>query len=534
MSNVITYQRFWMRRDTSANWTAANPVLAAGEWGVELPAASGDLARVKMGDGATAWNDLGYIGEIDLSDVDQRIADAITALRAETDPFPQYATPAEAAAAAPVQSVNGQTGNVELNAGDVGAATAAQGALADSAMQPGDAVSSLANDAGYVDAAGASAAAPVQSVVGQTGDVSAAQIKAAVSYTASDVGADPAGSAAAAQAAAQAYADGKVVDSIADGDTARAPSRNAVFDALAVKANDSAVVHTNGDETINGAKTFTSQITNLSQSNIPTTSPNWLAQRARAGGTAILSGDRLSGFFFGGHNGTTFNNSAAIEAYASENYTSSTAGSELRFAATPVGGASRVVRWTLQGAGHWVPASDNAFNLGSGSFRLKEIFCANGTINTSDAREKSEVRAFTPAEIAAASQIVRELGIFQWLESLNWKGDDARLHTGATVQRVIEILQGHGLDPFRYGFICFDEWDEQPEIWSEWDAQEEVRDEAGEVIQPAVEAGRQLVQEYRPAGSRYGFRHDQLALFLLRGLAARQDALEARLAALEA
>lgn len=37
--------------------------------------------------------------------------------------------------AAPVQSVNGQTGNVELDAADVGAATAAQGALADSAVQ---------------------------------------------------------------------------------------------------------------------------------------------------------------------------------------------------------------------------------------------------------------------------------------------------------------------------------------------------------------------------------------------------------------
>lgn len=46
---------------------------------------------------------------------------------------------------------------------------------------------------------------------------------------------DAAGSAAAAQAAAQTYADGKVIDSIADSDTTHAPSRNAVFDALALK-----------------------------------------------------------------------------------------------------------------------------------------------------------------------------------------------------------------------------------------------------------------------------------------------------------
>ena len=53
-------------------------------------------------------------------------------------------------AGAPVQSVNTQVGSVVLNAGDVGAATAAQGALANSALQPGDNVSELVNDAGYI------------------------------------------------------------------------------------------------------------------------------------------------------------------------------------------------------------------------------------------------------------------------------------------------------------------------------------------------------------------------------------------------
>lgn len=41
----------------------------------------------------------------------------------------------------------------------------------------------------------------------------------------------------ASQKATKTYADGKVVDSIADADTTHAPSRNAVFDALALKAD---------------------------------------------------------------------------------------------------------------------------------------------------------------------------------------------------------------------------------------------------------------------------------------------------------
>lgn len=44
-----------LRRGTAAEWTSANPVLAAGEMGVET-----DTSRSKFGDGATAWTALNY------------------------------------------------------------------------------------------------------------------------------------------------------------------------------------------------------------------------------------------------------------------------------------------------------------------------------------------------------------------------------------------------------------------------------------------------------------------------------------------
>lgn len=52
---------------------------------------------------------------------DADVAQAISDHEAEADPHPQYTTTAEASAAAPVQSVNGETGTVLLDAGDVGA-----------------------------------------------------------------------------------------------------------------------------------------------------------------------------------------------------------------------------------------------------------------------------------------------------------------------------------------------------------------------------------------------------------------------------
>lgn len=48
--------RITMRRDTAANWTAANPILFAGEIGVET-----DTLKVKVGDGIRNWGTLPYI-----------------------------------------------------------------------------------------------------------------------------------------------------------------------------------------------------------------------------------------------------------------------------------------------------------------------------------------------------------------------------------------------------------------------------------------------------------------------------------------
>jgi len=45
-----------IRRDTAANWTSANPILAQGELGVET-----DTDKIKVGDGSTAWSSLGYL-----------------------------------------------------------------------------------------------------------------------------------------------------------------------------------------------------------------------------------------------------------------------------------------------------------------------------------------------------------------------------------------------------------------------------------------------------------------------------------------
>jgi len=46
-----------IRNGTAAQWTSANPTLAAGEVGIET-----DTKKQKFGDGTTAWNSLAYAG----------------------------------------------------------------------------------------------------------------------------------------------------------------------------------------------------------------------------------------------------------------------------------------------------------------------------------------------------------------------------------------------------------------------------------------------------------------------------------------
>jgi hypothetical protein len=56
--------RIQLRRDTGANWTSEDPILASGEIGIETDASP---IKFKIGDGVTAWSSLAYfVGSFDI------------------------------------------------------------------------------------------------------------------------------------------------------------------------------------------------------------------------------------------------------------------------------------------------------------------------------------------------------------------------------------------------------------------------------------------------------------------------------------
>lgn len=153
------------------------------------------------------------------------------------------------------------------------------------------------------------------------------------------------------------------------------------------------------------------------------------------------------------------------------------------------------------------PLTDNFTSLGLSSNRYSVVYAQTGTINTSDEREKDWRGALTEDEIAAAKEIGAAIGVYRWLDAIAEKGEDARLHVGVKTQQVIEIMEAHSLDPTRYGFVCFDEWDAAEAVIDPGDPER--------VIIPA-----------REAGNRYGIRYDELAMFLAAATEQRLSALE--------
>ena len=136
-----------------------------------LNGAAGDVLQ-RNADGA-AWMPIAAIS------LDIHSMDALTDPVAGNDELPIYdnsaqgnfkTTVSDLMLQAPVQSVNGQTGDVVLSIPSV-PVTSVNGQTGDVVLAIPSDTSDLINDSGFVDAAGAAAAAPVQSVAGKTGTV---------------------------------------------------------------------------------------------------------------------------------------------------------------------------------------------------------------------------------------------------------------------------------------------------------------------------------------------------------------------------
>ncbi|UTQ78180.1 tail fiber protein [Aeromonas phage JELG-KS1] len=155
-------------------------------------------------------------------------------------------------------------------------------------------------------------------------------------------------------------------------------------------------------------------------------------------------------------------------------------------------------------------AADGVASCGASTARWSVVFAVQGTINTSDAREKTAPMPIDDRVLDAWGDV--QLIAFKWLEAIRLKGEDmARIHHGVMAQQVRDTFEAHGLDGTDYGLLCYDEWED---IY-DWDDE------------------KKTFALVTPAGSRWGIRPDQ-CLFVEAAYARRRfERLEARVAKLE-
>ncbi len=139
----------------------------------------------------------------------------------------------------------------------------------------------------------------------------------------------------------------------------------------------------------------------------------------------------------------------------------------------------------------WYPAVTNTYSLGTATYKWTEVFATNGTINTSDERQKQNIRELSESEKSVANALKGLIKIYRFKNAVEKKGDDARLHIGVIAQEVMQAFEAENLDPMQYGIICYDRW-------------EDVVDEDGNVI--------------TSAGDSYGVRYDELLAFIISAL----------------
>ena len=140
---------------------------------------------------------------------------------------------------------------------------------------------------------------------------------------------------------------------------------------------------------------------------------------------------------------------------------------------------------TLNASARVVPFADNTTSLGYAGQRWSVVYAGTGTINTSDEREKQDIKDLSELEKQVAIGIKGLIKSFKFKDTVVEKGSKARIHFGVMAQQVAEAFKIVGLNPDDYALFCYDEW------------------EASEGVE---------------AGNRYGIRYDELLAFVISAL----------------
>lgn len=180
------------------------------------------------------------------------------------------------------------------------------------------------------------------------------------------------------------------------------PISTATQTALNLKANDSAVVHKTGTESIAGAKTFT-DIASFNCPSYPVTSHQRTASSGSsevAVGRYVAQSNNTIVNGFGCHYDyciSDVNNNIAQLARVGAKRDGVNNGYGTIYLTT-VNNYTVAEKFNILPSGHLIPYVDNVYNLGDATHRMGTIYAGTGTINTSDERQKEQIQSLSDDE----------------------------------------------------------------------------------------------------------------------------------------
>lgn len=155
------------------------------------------------------------------------------------------------------------------------------------------------------------------------------------------------------------------------------------------------------------------------------------------------------------------------------------------------------------------PYGDNGLYLGHPSARWATVFAGTGAINTSDAREKQQIRSLSDQEKSVAVRLKSMIKAFKFNDAVEAKGDKARIHVGVIAQEVRSAFEAEGLCAESYAVLCYDEWSDEYAP----DFERVVTTLDGNEVVSYEDTGKQKL--IKAAGNRYGVRYDELFAFII-------------------
>lgn len=144
--------------------------------------------------------------------------------------------------------------------------------------------------------------------------------------------------------------------------------------------------------------------------------------------------------------------------------------------------AGTTIKWQIKNRGDLQPYTDNSNDIGASNRRVRQIYSAIGSINTSDENAKCDIGAIPAEWLDAWGDVIWSR--YKFIDGQRW-------HIGLVAQRIHTVFARRDIDAFAIGLLCRDEWEDQFSAASD---------------EPNPEDQQILTQA---AGERWGLRYDE-------------------------